>query len=121
MKIGKITIHERGVRMDKNVWMADFEIAELFAVTYAAVRRGIKTIYKNGAVKEQDTYRFIRLADEHCADVYNLTLITALAFQFDSPPALRFRVWLEEKMVATIKKDLPPFPILPLKGKAFHC
>ena len=50
MERGIMTINRNGVTITGNVWMTDFEIAELFSVTLPAVNSRIKSIYKSGVL-----------------------------------------------------------------------
>lgn len=94
MERGIITINRNGVTLTGNVWMTDFEIAELLGVTLSAVNSRIKSIYKSGVLSENDTYRYIRLENGNRADAYNMEMITALTFRLNSINSLVFRKWL---------------------------
>ena len=43
------------------VWMTAWEIAELFYVSSVSVKNTIKRIWKQGALKEFETYRYIKM------------------------------------------------------------
>lgn len=107
MERGVITINRNGVTSSGNVWMADFEIADLFSVTLSAVNSRINSIYKSGVLSENDTYRYIRLENGNRADVYNMEMITAIAFGLNSLPAKVFREWLVRKAVTPARTQLP--------------
>lgn len=109
MERGVITINRNGVTLTGNVWMTDFEIADLLGVTLPAVSSRIKSIYKSGILSENDTYRYIRLENGNRADVYNMEMITALAFQLNSLPAKVFREWLVRKAVTPVRSQPPVF------------
>lgn len=64
------------------VWMTAWEIAELFYVSGITVRNTIKRIFKQGVLKEFETYRHIKLENGNSADVYNLEMVMAIAFQW---------------------------------------
>ncbi|CDN30435.1 hypothetical protein BN938_2695 [Mucinivorans hirudinis] len=116
MKRGTITIHRNSVTVNGNVWMSDFEIAELFGVTLAAVSSNIKSIFKTGVLKEYSVSRYIRLENGNRADVYNLEMITALAFRLNSLPASTFREWLIKRAATAT----PPI-ILQVGRDSFLC
>ena len=101
MERGIITINRNGVTLTGNVWMTDFEIAELFSVTR------IKSIYKSGVLTESDTYQYLRLENGNRADAYNMEMITALAFQLNSQPAKVFREWIVRKAVTPQRTHSP--------------
>lgn len=109
MERGIITINRNGVTLTGNVWMTDYEIADLLGVTLPAVSSRIKSIYKSGVLSENDTYRYIRLENGNRADAYNMEMITALAFQLNSLPAKVFREWLVRKAVTPVRSQPPVF------------
>ena len=81
------------------VWMTAWEIAELFYVSGVTVKNTIKRIRKQGALKKFDTYRYIKLDNGNSADVYNLEMVMAIAFQIDTFQAKLFREWIVGKIV----------------------
>lgn len=81
------------------VWMTAWEIAELFYVSGVTVKNTIKRIWKQGALKELETYRYIKLDNGNSADVYNLEMVMAIAFQIDTFQAKLFREWIVGKIV----------------------
>lgn len=81
------------------VWMTVWEIAELFYVSGVTVKNTIKRIWKQGALKEFDTYRYIKLDNGNSADVYNLEMVMAIAFQIDTFQAKLFRGYMIGKIV----------------------
>lgn len=80
------------------VWMTAWEIAELFYVSGVTVKNTIKRVWKQGALKEFETYRYIKLDNGNSADVYNLEMVMAIAFQIDTFQAKLFRDWMVEKI-----------------------
>lgn len=81
------------------VWMTAWEIAELFYVSGVTVKNTIKRIWKQEALKEFDTYRYIKLDNGNSADVYNLEMVMAIAFQIDTFQAKLFREYMIGKIV----------------------
>lgn len=81
------------------VWMTAWEIAELFYVSGVTVKNTIKRIWKQGALKEFETYRYIKLDNGNSADMYNLEMVMAIAFQIDTFQAKLFREWIVGKIV----------------------
>lgn len=81
------------------VWMTAWEIAELFYVSGVTVTNTIKRIWKQGALKEFETYRYIKLDNGNLADVYNLEMVMAIAFQIDTFQARLFREYMIGKIV----------------------
>lgn len=102
MKRQVITIQEECVIYAPHlgeVWMTAWEIAELFYVSSVSVKNTIKRIWKQGALKEFETYRYIKLDNGISADVYNLEMVMAIAFQVDTYLAKLFREWMIGKIV----------------------
>ena len=102
MKRQVITIQEDMVIYASHlgeVWMTAWEIAELFYVSGVTVKNTIKRIWKQGALKEFETYRYIKLDNGNSADVYNLEMVMAIAFQIDTFQAKLFREWIVGKIV----------------------
>lgn len=119
MKRDNISINRSGVAVTgSNVWMTDYEIADLLGVTSGAVCSHIKTIFKSRVLSESDTYRYIRLENGNRADAYNMEMITALAFRLNSLPAKIFREWVVKRAVMP-SCSLPPI-VLQI-GKGFPC
>ena len=111
MERNTISIYGNTVALSGNdIWMTDYEIADLLGVTLSAVNCRIKSFYKSGALKECDTCRYIRLENGNRADAYNMEMITALAFQLNSQPAKVFREWIVRKAV-TPGRTQPPVVI----------
>ena len=81
------------------VWMTAWEIAELFYVSGVTVKNTIKRIWKQGVLKELETYRYIKLDNGNSADVYNLEMVMAIAFQVDTYLAKLFREYMIGRIV----------------------
>lgn len=75
------------------VWMTTWEIAELMYVAGITVRNTIKRVFKQGALKESQVSQYIKLENGNSADVYNLEMVLAVAFQVDTYQSLLFRKW----------------------------
>lgn len=119
MERGTITISRNSVTVTDNIWMSDYEIADMFGVTMSAVNSNIKSTLKSGALKEPDTCRYIHLENGNRADVYNMEMITALAFRLNSLPAKVFRDWIIKKATTPIRPAVPV--ILQLENNNFSC
>lgn len=81
------------------VWMTAWEIAELFYVSSVSVKNTIKRIWKQGALKEFETHRYIKLDNGNSADVYSLEMVMAISFQVDTYLAKLFREYMIGKIV----------------------
>ena len=75
------------------VWMSACEIAALFGVFSGKVNSHIKSIFKEGLLREDEVMRTLSFKGG-AVDLYNLEMITMLAFRFASPQAKSFRKWI---------------------------
>lgn len=91
---GTITIEYNTVTImpgpDGDVWLTPSEIARLFEVFVPAITSNIRAIYKHGALRVSKTSN---LPTPH-AELYNMEMISALAFRVDTPRSAAFRRWL---------------------------
>ena len=95
MKREIITIGENGkVHIPTTpVWMSACEIADLFGVFSGKVNSHIKSIFKDGLLREDEVMQTLLFRDR-AVDLYNLEMITMLSFRFASPQAKSFRQWI---------------------------
>ena len=91
---GTITIEYNTVTVtpgaDGDVWLTPSEIARMFEVFVPTITSNIRAIYKHGALRMSETSN---LPTAH-AELYNLEMISALAFRVDTPQSAAFRRWL---------------------------
>ena len=88
-----ITISESG-RVNipiGNVWMSEMELVELFGVIAPTLRAAIKAIYKSGVLCPVTTQRCDLATPKSWATYYNLEVVIALAFRFNTYEASRIR------------------------------
>lgn len=88
-----ITISESG-RVDipsEDVWMSEMELVELFGVVIPTLRAAIKTIYRNSGICPATTRRCDVATPVSWATSYNLEVIIALSFRFDTYEAKRIQ------------------------------
>lgn len=100
MKEDIITIDENGtVTFPANgiVWMAEYEIAGLFDVFYSAVSSNIRAIFKSSVLRKEDVCKEVEVPKGYL-ELYNLEMITALAFRIKSRNTQIFRNWLMKKV-----------------------
>ena len=107
MKREIITIGENGkVHIPTTpVWMSACEIADLFGVFSGKVNSHIKSIFKDGLLREDEVMQTLLFRDGS-VDLYNLEMITMLSFRFASLHAQLFRKWAIRKL--TQKKSTTP-------------
>jgi hypothetical protein len=97
MERGKIIINENRVKItpaNGNVWLSEWQIAELFGVFVAKVSSNIKSILKSEVLRESGVFYCEHYANGGSVDLYNLEMITALAFKIKSRNSEIFRNWL---------------------------
>lgn len=88
------------------VWMAQFEIADLFGVFSCDIRKTIHAIYKNKELNECDTMKYIRQSDGISYNVYNLEVVIAVVFRICSKESILFRRFVINE-ISTTKKETP--------------
>jgi hypothetical protein len=109
MERGKITIENGVVSVtltddSHTVWMSVWEIARLFGVTTPKVTACIKAILKSDVLWEADVFHCHRYDNGNSVELYNLDMITALAFRISSPNADAFRSWLMKRIADCMYK-----------------
>ena len=88
-----ITISESG-RVNipiGNVWKSEMELVELFGVIAPTLRAAIKAIYKSGVLCPVTTQRCDLATPKSWATYYNLEVVIALAFRFNTYEASKIR------------------------------
>jgi hypothetical protein len=96
---------------DGTVWMSKHQIANLFGCFVAKVVSNIPVIFKSGVLDESRVCRFHRYKDGGGVELYNLEMITALAFRIHTRNADIFRRWLMERAVKPTPKLRPPISV----------
>ena len=93
MKRAITTISESGrVNIPSgNVWMSEMELVELFGVIAPTLRAAIKAIYKSGVLCPVTTQRCDLATPKSWATYYNLEVVIALAFRFNTYEASKIR------------------------------
>ena len=102
MKRGEIIISKKEVTIvpvNGTVWLSDWQITQLFEVFQAKVISNIRSILKSGVLNENEVCCCYHYANGNSVDLYNLEMITALAFRIHSPKADLFRNWLMKQAV----------------------
>lgn len=97
MNTTSITIEEGRVTIRPaagNVWLTQHQIAGLFGVFVSAVGNNIRSILKNEVLREEEVCRHQKIENGGILTLYNLEMITALAFRLKSRPAQQFRRWI---------------------------
>lgn len=92
-----------------DIWMADYEIADLFGVKMRVLNNRIKTILKDKIMYESQSYKFMKLENGYSADTYSFEMIIAISFQFDTFQTTIFRNWLMKKALTKNQTAQPIF------------
>lgn len=99
MERGKISIENNTVHVklhEETVWLTQHQIADLFGVFIAAVNSNIRTILKSEVLDTDKVCRNLN-HEKGITVLYNLEMITALAFRVKSENAEIFRHWMITK------------------------
>lgn len=105
-----ITIDEHGniVIPNGEIWMGEFEIADLFGVFGHTIHTLVKKIYRDGLLHPCTAERNIRVAEGRWLDAYSLEMVIALAFRIRSQRAKR--LW--EHVIAMLNERHERFVML---------
>lgn len=116
-----ITIDEYGkITMPTDIdttAMTERELCKLFGITAPTLRAGIKALCKSGVLKEYEIRRAIRISDKCSIEVYNLEMITALAFHIGTYGAEQVRQALLDRIMHGRKEKTTVFVSLFTRGK----
>ena len=97
------------------IWMTSWEIADLFYVTPVSINHAIKRILKKEVLVASQVHRYICLENGNHADVYNMEMVIALSFHFDTGHSILFRRWLIQKASTPYRTQIPILVHLPGK------
>lgn len=105
-----ITIDEHGniVIPNGEIWMGEFEIADLFGVFGHTIHTLVKKMYRDGLLHPCTAERNIRVAEGRWLDAYSLEMVIALAFRIRSQRAKR--LW--EHVIAMLNERHERFVML---------
>ena len=102
MNTAPITIEKGRVSIRQiagGIWLTKHQIADLFGVFVSAVGSNIRSILGNSIFQERNVCRYRDNGNGNFVEVYNLEMITALAFRLKSDRAEHFRRWIMERAV----------------------
>ena len=105
-----ITMDEHGnITVPKGeIWMGEYEIADLFGVFGHTIHTLVKKIYRDGLLHPCTAERNIRVAEGRWLDAYSLEMVIALAFRIRSQRAKR--LW--EHVIAMLNERHERFVML---------
>ena len=104
MEQGSISIVDNKVTVtpaDDTVWLTQHQIADLFECFVAKVSSNIRSILKADILDERKVYHLYRYDNDNSVELYNLEMITALAFRIKTHNAKVFLEWLVKKAAAS--------------------
>jgi hypothetical protein len=82
--------------------MSQHQLADLFGVFTAAIGANVRSILKNEVLDERHVSRTRTYRDGSFTTLYNLEMITALAFRLKSHKAEAFRRWIVGQAVSPV-------------------
>lgn len=86
----------------KEIRLKNWQIARLFGVFEQAVRANVKSIIQSGVVKPSICCEVRQIGKTLLPEVFDLEMIIALSFRFNSPDAFKFRIWLMGKVTNNV-------------------
>ena len=107
-RIITIDVHGNIVIPNGEIWMGEFEIADLFGVFGHTIHTLVKKIYRDGLLHPCTAERNIRVAEGRWLDAYSLEMVIALAFRIRSQRAKR--LW--EHVIAMLNERHERFVML---------
>ena len=87
---GRVTIRPAG----GEIRLTSYQIADLFGVHVQAVNNHIGSIFKSGILREEEATHHVEAKSGSIQTLYNMEMITALAFRLKSEQAELFRQWI---------------------------
>ena len=110
MEQGNIIITENSVIINpikEEIWLSDWEIGNLFGVFQVKISSNIRSILKSDVLWKSDVFKCHYYSNGNSVDLYNLEMITALAFRIHSPKADIFRKWVMKQIVSKKSENKP--------------
>ncbi|KAA6346320.1 hypothetical protein EZS27_006159 [termite gut metagenome] len=106
METGKLYIKENEngkiniifVPVNNAVWLTRSQIATLLGCYTTTVSNHVRAIFKLGVFREDEVSYCVHYANGNGVDMYNLEMITALAFRIHSRNAEVFWLWLMKRV-----------------------
>ena len=90
---------------DKNIWLTQSQICDLFGKTKGTISEHIKNIFSEGELERDLTVREFRTVQmeggrevERGIDYYNLDLIISLGYRVKSTQGKQFRQWATQRL-----------------------
>lgn len=84
----------------KEIWMTEWELSELFNVSVPAIQKGIRAIRKSGIYTDYEVCKYIRMENGYSADIFSIDIIIAVSYRLNTFYAHSFREWLKGKVLS---------------------
>lgn len=101
-----------------DVWMSEWELAELFYATRGEVRAAINRVLKGTAIPSCHRMMYMSLENGCSAEVYSLETIIAASFYLHTGFAAKFRGWMTQRMT---REDRLKMLLLVCIGSGSEC
>ena len=101
-----------------DIWMSEWELAELFYATRGEIRSAINRVLKGTAIPVCRSMRHIPLENGCSADVYSLDTIIAASFYLHTGFAAKFRDWMTQRITRDGRQKMP---LLVCIGNGLEC
>ncbi len=96
---------------DKNIWLSQAQICEVFGKSKATISEHISNIFSEAELEAGATVRKFRTVQKEGQrevtrdiDFYNLDMIIAVGFRVKSPQGTQFRIWATQRLNEYITK-----------------
>ncbi|MCD8031089.1 MAG: hypothetical protein LUF85_09805 [Bacteroides sp.] len=98
------------------VWLTQYEIADLFGVFESTISSKLKTLFKNGLLREEEVKRNVEVIrstakssskGQTYIDLYNMEVILMLSYHLNSMKITIFRKWVQTVLNEHIESKEP--------------
>lgn len=99
----KIITIENGVvfiSASVEIWMTQYQLADLFGCFTGTVNANVRAILKTGVLNEADVCRMHHYKNGNFVEQYNMEMVIALSFRIRTRNAELFRSFIMKKAVA---------------------
>lgn len=81
-----------------DIWMSEWELAELFYATQGEIHAAINRVLKDSAIPSCHSTRYMPLENGNAAEVYSLETVIAISFYLHTGFATKFRRWITQRI-----------------------
>jgi len=90
---------------EETIWLAQTQIALLFASERSVITKHLKNIFKSGELEEKSNVQFLHIANsDKPVKFYNLDVIISVGYRVNSKRATEFRIWATQVLKKYITK-----------------